>query len=163
MVKVTIFCDGRNIDFEVPYDEGAIFISSCREDLLARNHDQEAVNAMSDDEVVKKAVGNMDYNSWHKQDRHSSHTALRDSDIKAESAEDTAIRNIEAENIRQFIYSRLPRSQADVYYMHVIKDLKFVEIAEILGDKADNVAKRFHRADKQMKKFKEKLPDPIRF
>ncbi len=162
-MRLSIFCEGRVVDFEVPESEGTVFISHCREVLVAENHDEDEVNAMDDEEILRKAIGSMDYNSWHKQDRHSAHTELRDTDSIVESAEDTAIKSLETERVRRLIYSRLPDSQADVYYMRVIDGLKFTEIAEILGDKEDNVAKRFHRADKQMKKIKKNYQTPSDF
>lgn len=162
-MRLSLFCDGKTVVFEVPDDEGTVFISLCKETLVSEGHERGAVEDMTNDEVLKKAIGSMDYNNWHKQDRHSSHGEIRDADSVVESAEEMAFRSIEEAEVRNFIYSHLPESQAQVYYMHIIDGLKFSTIARLMGDKEDNVCKRFNRAARQMKKLQKSFKTPSDF
>lgn len=162
-MRLILFCDGNNVQFEVPDDEGTVFISLCKETLVSEGHDRDVIDGMTNDEVLYKTVGNMDYNNWHKQDRHNVHCEIRDSDGLVESSEETAFRDFEEDEVRKLIYSHLPESQAQVYYMHVIDGFKFSAIAKLIGDKEDNVRKRFSRAEKQIKKLQKFFRNPSDF
>ena len=162
-MRLSLFCDGKTVVFEVPDDEGMLFISCCREALVSEGCNEAEVEEMTNDKVVRKAIGNMDYNCWHRFDRHNSHSEIQESDIKEDSAEDIVLENIEREQVRTFIASHLPESQAEVYFMHVIEGLRFFEIARLIRDKEDNVLKRFHRAKRQMEKLKNFKQTPSDF
>ena len=162
-MRLSLFCDGKTVVFEVPDDEGTVFISLCKETLVSEGHERGVIEDMTNDEVLKKAIGSMDYNNWHKQDRHSIHGEIRDSDSVVESAEEMMFRSIEEAEVRKLIHSNLPDSQAHVYYMHVIDGLKFSTIARLIGDKEDNVRKRFNRAERQMKKLQKSFKTPSDF
>lgn len=173
-MKISIFCDGKMVDFEVTEKDASIFIFSTKEYLKSdkyaesvygkKKYTDEELSNMTVDDVMKAAFGSTDYNSWHKQDRHTDkHISYDESiqgqiqNVRVKSVDELVIDKEKKEAVKNFVYSNLQKSQADVYYMRVIEGMEFHEIAESLKDYTDNVSHRFYRAEKHLRKIFEKI------
>ena len=165
-MQLTIFTEGKNISFNVQDDQGAIFIQSCRDRLVKEGLSTEEVASFDNDKVVRRAIGSIDYNSYHKATRmdrkvkvFSLDDRIADPDKDAElprspSAENEFFAKDDPERIRETIKAILPQGQAEVVRLHALEGLTFDEIGKQLGKKPDTCAHSFYDAMRNLKKNK---------
>lgn len=165
-MELSLFCEGRIVQFNVPDDQGAIFIQSCRDLLVNEGTSPEEVAEMDNNKVLRKAIGSQDYNNYHKatrtdrmikvfslEDRFSA--SDKDSELpRSPSAEDEFFAKDDSERIRETIKAFLPQGQAEVVRLHALEGLTFDEIGKQLGKKPDTCAHSFYDAMGNLKKNK---------
>ncbi len=169
-MQLTIFCEGKNISFNVQDDQEAIFIQSCRDLLINEGKSPDEVAEMDDAKVLRKAIGSQDYNNYHQATRKDRKWAKvfslenrivepdKDSELpNYPSAEEVFLAEEEPERVRETIYSLLPPGQADVFYFHAIKGLTFDQIGKKLGKKLDTCAHSYYDAKKNLKKYEDDI------
>ena len=165
-MQLTIHCEGNTVSFNVQANQGIVFINTCREYLINEGFSPDEVATMDNNKIVRKVVGSMDYNNWHKahrndrkvkvsslEDRLLSHD--RDSELpRSPSAEDEFFAKDDPERIRETIKAILPQGQAEVVRLHALEGLTFDEIGKRLGKKPDTCAHSFYDAMRNLKKNK---------
>ena len=164
-MQINLFCEGSNVLFNCPDEQGALFIQSCRDLLIEEGYSPDDVSMMDNNKIVRKAVGSLDYNSHHKANRKDRKWAKvfsldnrivepdKDSELPTHpSAEDAFLAKEEPERVKDTIYTLLPPGQADVFFLHAIKGLTFEQIGKQLGKKLDTCAHSYYDAVKNLKK-----------
>ena len=163
-MQITLFCEGKNIQFNVSEEQGSVFIQSCKDLLINEGISLEELALMDNDRIFRKAVGSMDYNFHHnvmRLDRSvkvfSLDNRIREEEDDGElplapSAEDEYLSLSEEERVKEIIYRHLPPSQADVVYLHVIKNLSFKKIGKRLNKKPNTCSHAYYDAVKNLKK-----------
>lgn len=168
-MQLSLFTEGRNIDFVVPDNQGTVFIQSCKNLLIQEGISPEDIARMDNNKVVRKAVGSMDYNNWHKAtrtDRNVKVVSIDDRIIEQDkdpelphspSAEDEFLAYEETERVKTTISRLLSQGQADVFYLHAISGLTFDQIGKKLSKKPDTCAHSYYDAVKNLKKHESDL------
>lgn len=128
--------------------------------LLKDGYPQSYIDTLSPQKVVDEAINKREYNNKRK-DRHHDY---REFERIAEyeyvdntfypSTEDTALNAIVLEETKATVRSLLNPEQCEIVFMHMLDGLTLSEVANLMGDKGENIKKKWQRAIKKLQKNK---------